>query len=119
MTVGEIRGFVNSQSFRPDGVVYAVHAGEVVGECWSWIESDQLLEGRERRGEVWCLCVHPRHRGRGLGRALLLTGVERLRQGGMRSASLCVDGANPRARRLYESVGLQQDNEQKWYRKEL
>lgn len=115
----EIEGFVRSTSFRSDGVVYAVHAGQVVGECWSWVEFGQLEKEAQKRGEVWCLCVHPQHRGRGLGRALLLTGVEWLHHRGMRSASLNVGRENSRAKRLYESMGCVEESEQTWHRKDL
>jgi mycothiol synthase len=63
--------------------------------------------------------VHPQHRGRGLGRALLVAGVQWLRHQGMTSACLWVDGANDRAKHLYESVGFIAARTDIWYREEL
>jgi mycothiol synthase len=113
--LGEIEGFVHSPCFQAEGVIYAVYEEQVVGECWSWIDT----EAAERHGDVWCLCVHPRHRRRGLGRTLLLAGVQWLRGQGVPSITLFVDGANDRARHLYESVGFVSVEEQVWYRKQL
>ena len=49
----------------------------------------------------------PRHRGRGLARALLLTSLHILRADGLPEATLAVDTANPTdAGRLYRSVGF-------------
>ena len=117
--VGEIEGFVRSPSFRADGVIYALHQGQVMGECWTWIDRDSMEQTGGPRGDAWCLCVHPEHRGRGLGRALLLSSVHWLRRQGMTCAGLCVDGANERARRLYESVGFRTQQTDIWYREEL
>jgi mycothiol synthase len=118
--VGEFEGFVRSPSFRADGVIYATHQGQVVGECWSWMQVEQRsVPAAERRGDIWCLCVHPQHRRRGLGRALLLAGVQWLRQQGATAARLGVDGANEKAKRLYESAGFVTRRTDVWYRKEL
>ncbi len=68
---------------------------------------------------MWCLCVHPQHRHRGLGRVLLLAGVQWLCQQGMASAALYVDGANDRARHLYEAAGFVPARTDIWYREEL
>lgn len=51
------------------------------------------------------LAVWPQFRGNGIGRALLKAAVERARSIG-KPAGLLVDKSNPRARRLYESVGF-------------
>jgi mycothiol synthase len=117
--LGEIQRFVRSPSFRADGVIYAVHEGQVVGECWNWIDNDRIGQCGEKRGDIWCLCVHPQHRRRGLGRALLLAGVQWLHRQGMTSAHLTVDGANERAKHLYESVGFVTQRTNIWYRRRL
>jgi len=66
-----------------------------------------------------CLCVHPQHRGRGLGKALLLAGLQWLRQQGATLATLAVDGANERAKHLYELVGFITRRTDAWYRRYL
>jgi mycothiol synthase len=117
--LGEIEGFVRSVSFRADGVIYAVRDGQVVGECWSWIDNEAVGQSKVRQGDIWCVCVHPQHRRRGLGRALLLSGVNWLRHQGMTSVDLCVDGANDRAKHLYEAVGFVERRTDIWYRESL
>lgn len=118
--LAKIEGFVRSPSFRAEGVIYAVHQGQVVGECWDWIdEKERNARTGQQRGDVWCLCVHPQHRRRGLGRALLLAGVQWLREQDATSAYLAVDGANQRAKHLYESVGFVTRRTDVWHRKRL
>lgn len=63
--------------------------------------------GDPELGWVQLLGVRQALRGRGLGRALLLTAFEALRERGLRRAGLGVDAENPTgATRLYESVGM-------------
>lgn len=61
----------------------------------------------ELEGSVEFLAVGKEDRGRGLGRALLVAGLDWLFRGkGLELSHLCVSGENLRAHELYESVGL-------------
>ena len=83
---------------------------------WVIEEGDRLVaynlcepanEGNEDVGYVASLAVHPTHRGRGLGRALLLTAFNRFHEMGKSGAALGVDADSlTGATRLYESVGM-------------
>jgi ribosomal protein S18 acetylase RimI-like enzyme len=53
------------------------------------------------------VAVHPAHRRRGYGRAVLRGSLEGLRQDGEAAPRLVVTAANSRARSLYESLGFQ------------
>ena len=70
-------------------------AGVVLCERWE-----------DGSGYIDSLAVAPRVRGTGLGRALLLHGLAALREAGMTTAELSVQGENASATRLYESVGM-------------
>jgi mycothiol synthase len=59
-------------------------------------------------GWVGQLAVAPAWRGRGLGRALLLTALSEFRAAGVARGMLSVHGDNDRALRLYESAGMRQ-----------
>jgi ribosomal protein S18 acetylase RimI-like enzyme len=80
---------------------------------WLVLEDDEGLVGAAL-GERWDdgvgyvaqLAVAPRARGRGHGRALLLSLFEAFRASGLRRAELSVHGDNRGAARLYESVGM-------------
>lgn len=86
-------------------------------ELW-WVasEKERLIafnlcepshEGDDGVGYVASLAVLPSHRGRGLGRALLLTAFEKFHRMGKKGAALGVDADSlTGATRLYESVGM-------------
>jgi mycothiol synthase len=57
-------------------------------------------------GEVYVVGIDPAHRGRGLGRALTLAGLQHLRARGLPDAMLYVDAENTSAISLYTSLGF-------------
>jgi ribosomal protein S18 acetylase RimI-like enzyme len=61
------------------------------------------------RARVWGVYVDSRHRGKGLGRAVVATAVELAASWqGVDFVDLSVSANSPEARRLYESLGFQQ-----------
>ena len=73
--------------------------GRIVGKAHL-----QLLSGL---GGVYGLGVLPEYRGKGLGRAILLEGVKRLKAAGAKEVMLQVATLNRNALRLYESCGFE------------
>ena len=89
----------------------------VVGFCWTKVhgqdhkhEKDDghkhLDHGHEPIGELYVLGVHPSQQGKGLGKSLMLWGLNHLRRNGLDSAMLYVDSNNQKAIKLYEEVGF-------------
>lgn len=74
-------------------------AGALVGFVGAFHHATQ------RVGHVYTVNVHPKQRGRGLGRALMRACEERLRALGMTRVVLEVNVENVDAIRLYESCG--------------
>jgi len=76
--------------------------------------------GDAELGWIQILGVRPRWRGRGVGRALLLTAFGAFRTRGLTRAGLGVDAENPTgATRLYESVGMRASDRFELYEKRL
>jgi GNAT superfamily N-acetyltransferase len=77
--------------------------GELVACCLTWVP----FEGR---GWIKDLAVHPEHRRRGLGEALLHHAHRAYRDRGVERVGLKVDSDNPTAAgRLYERLGYRTD----------
>jgi mycothiol synthase len=86
--------------FDPAGFLLAWDDAGLAGFCWTKVHQ------AEREGEIYAIGVDPDRQGTGLGRALTLGGLASLRERGVRTGMLYVDGANVAAVRLYESIGF-------------
>lgn len=92
---------VESEDFDPAHWHVAVQGDDVVGFC--------LGERYGEHGWIQYLGIVPEHRGRGLGRLLLLRGLAGFFDDGVRRVELTVSSANvPAARALYDSVGMRE-----------
>jgi len=63
------------------------------------------------------LAVDPDYRGKGIGRELMIAGLARLKNRGLKVAELTVDSENRIARTLYESLGFDIQSSTLWYEK--
>jgi ribosomal protein S18 acetylase RimI-like enzyme len=89
-------------------VLVAQQDAQIVGYALVRIHEgrDDSWELGDRHGEVWTLVVDERHRGQGIGGALLDEVDARLERLGIRSLMIGLMVGNEGARRLYESRGL-------------
>jgi mycothiol synthase len=79
--------------------------GETIGFCLTDIHrADGQITSTN--GEIGRVGVRPDRQGRGLGRQLLRAGVAHLRDAGLETVSLAVNGRNEGALGLYESEGF-------------
>ena len=85
--------------FDPKGFFVATIDGTMVGFHWTKQHQDQL-------GEVYVLGVEPSAGGRGLGKALLLTGLRSLRERGNTRVELYVEADHRAAIGLYQTYGF-------------
>lgn len=92
--------------FDPSAILLAADeaSGELMGLHWLKLDRDAGA------GEVYLLAVSPRAQGRGLGRWLLLTGLEEMRRRGMRLAYLYVEADNTGAIELYREAGFRHEH---------
>lgn len=67
----------------------------------------------ETTGELWSINLRPEAWGKGIGAALLQSGMDGLRAAGYRDAVLWVLETNVRARRFYEKHGWKPDGHTK------
>jgi mycothiol synthase len=99
MTAADLAARMAESWFDPAGFFVALHGETMVGFHWTKRHGGRL-------GEVYVLGVSPDVGGLGLGKALLLTGLEHLRRQGDTLAKLYVEADNPDAVGLYEDYGF-------------
>ena len=102
--------------YRPDLDLVAVAPdGALAGFCLCFVGREENARLGRSEGWIDTLGVRPTHRGFGLARALLLTGLRRLQAGGVEIAMLGTGDGNTAAVRLYESVGFGVEYRVLWY----
>lgn len=92
--------------FDPEGFLLHEVEGTLAGFCWTKVQEE---EG-ETLGEIYVIAVSPDFWGRGLGRELVLAGLEHLADEGLGTGMLYVDRDNIEARRLYSALGFRDDH---------
>lgn len=87
-------------------LVHEDDAGRVDGFCWTKVHPARADRGEEAIGEIFVVAADPSRHGTGLGRALVLAGLDHLAALGLATAMLYVESDNEPALRLYGRLGF-------------
>ena len=110
-TIEEVARRVGMSVSSPGGILFLTHGEETSGYCWTTVQNGSS-------GPIGCIAmigVAPSYRGRGLGKPILLAGMDYLHSKGVDYIKLEVDGRNGSAIRLYRSVGFKKTMEVHWF----
>jgi mycothiol synthase len=114
MTLEAYRRLREAPGYVAELDLVAVGPGGALGSyCICW------LDAGSKAGLFEPVGTHPFHRGKGLGRAVMLEGLRRLRAMGASSALVTSLHDNEAASGLYESVGLRTVDREYLYGKKL
>jgi len=115
-TIETIAFRINQSISSRQDIVLAYLDDRAVGCCWTGMSYEEGVPS-VRRGRIHMLGVDPNHRGEGIGRELMVVGLARLRERGLRVAELTVDSENEAAYALYQALGFEVQARTLWYEK--
>ena len=110
-TVDELHARMAESWFDAGGFLLHRRDGRLAGWCWTKVHRDH----QPPRGEIYVIGVDPDFQGLGLGRGLVLAGLDHLASVGLAHAMLYVDGDNAPAIGLYRALGFTADHVDRAY----
>ena len=120
MTLEDLRERTSEAWFDPEGLFLAVPADssihaddpQLLGFHWTKEHRDE----DPPYGEVYVVAVNPKAAGRGLGTVLTGVGLQHLKDRGLQSVLLYVDGDNDPAIAVYTGLGFEVERTEVQYR---
>lgn len=99
LTLADFETLTGQAWFDPSGLITASRDDKLVGFHWTKVHDSST-------GEVYVLAVDPDHEGQGIGRILLMAGLEHLRKLGLRNVLLYVESSSKRVVQMYQAAGF-------------
>jgi len=118
MTVEERLAMMSGPDYDPDlDLVMAGPDGRLAAYCMCQIFREENTQTGRNEGYTDPVATHPKYQGRGLAKALLLTGLRLLRERGVDTAIMGTSSENEKMQRAAKAVGFRVESATVWLAK--
>ncbi|USQ80711.1 mycothiol synthase [Ornithinimicrobium faecis] len=107
MTLADLQERTSEPWFDPQGFLLIEEGEDLAAFHWTKVEPAEPGHSVPTSGEVYVVGVDPAYQGRGLGKVTTLVGLHHLRNRGLGSATLYVEGDNDPALATYHRLGFE------------
>jgi mycothiol synthase len=105
-TIEQITHWLSQNDSSHEHVILACDGNIPIGYCWTTTIPEINSATGKKHGRIHMLGVHADYRGKGIGRAVLLSGMAFLYDKAIEVVEITADSDNKLAIALYESVGF-------------
>ena len=93
--------------------------GTLAAFCYCTIPEEVNKSHKHSEGEIAIIGTHPTYRNRGIGRSMLLAGLQHLRVYGVETATLGTSSENVQAQSMFYDVGFKVSYRSLWYSRQM
>ena len=120
MTIETRRAIMRNPAYIPElDLLLEAPDGTLAAFCYCTILKEANKLSGHSEGEIAIMGTSPAYQKRGLGRAMLLAGLRRLKDFGVETATLGTSSENEGAHSIYFSVGFHVSYRSLWYAKSI
>jgi mycothiol synthase len=114
-TSGDLARHMAEPWFDPNG--FLIHDADAMGtiDAFCWTKVHPATGHDPAMGEIFVIAVDPDAHGQGLGRAMVVAGLNHLHARGMTESMLYVERDNTAGLALYASLGFHEHERHRWY----
>ncbi|MBN1273371.1 MAG: GNAT family N-acetyltransferase [Candidatus Aminicenantes bacterium] len=118
-TTEDIRFWLALTGTKIEDVIVEKKAKEFLGYCWNHLVLPDVKKASKKKGRIYMVGVHPAHRGLGIGKKLVRSGLSLLKAKDVQLVGLTVDETNVAGKALYASLGFSLNSRNLWFEKHL
>jgi mycothiol synthase len=120
MTIETRRAIMRNPDYIPElDLLLEAPNGTLAAFCYCAIPKEANELSRRSEGEIGITGTGPAYQKRGLGRAMLLAGLQRLKDFGVETAKLGTSSENDSAHSVYFAAGFRISHRSLWYAKSI